>query len=85
MEGVGTVVYAALLSLGVRDESNFFKEDRPFLGIMYVISSSYLSWADVSSLESAQDPESTAFVLYSLSRHRLIVRVLVPVPGARSE
>ena len=43
------------------------------------------SWADVSSLESAQDPESTTFVVYSLSRHRVIVRVPVPGPGARSE
>ena len=85
MEGVGRVVYTALLSLGVRDKANFSKEDRPFLGIMHVISSSYLSWADASSLESAQGPESTAFGLYSLSRHRLIVRVLIPGFGARSE
>ena len=77
------MVYAVLLSLGVRDKANSSKEDRPFLGSMHVISSSYLSWADASSLESAQGPESTAFGLYSLSRHRLIVRVLVPVPGAR--
>ena len=79
------MVYTALLSLGVRDKVNFSKEDRPFLGIMHVISSSYLSWADASSLESAQGPESTAFGLYSLSRHRLIVRVLIPGFGARSE
>ena len=39
----------------------------------------------MSSLESAQDPESTTFVVYSLSRHRVIVRVPVPGPGARSE
>ena len=39
----------------------------------------------MSSLESAQDPESTTFVVYSLSRHRVIVRVPVPDPGARSE
>ena len=45
---MGRVVYAALLSSGVnrsesaRDKSDSFKEDRPFLGIMYVISSSYL-------------------------------------------
>ena len=45
---VGRVVYAALLSSGVnrsdsvRDKSDSFKEDRPFLGIMYVIWSSYL-------------------------------------------
>ena len=43
---VGRVVYAALLSSGVnksasvKDKSNSFKEDRPFLGIVYVISSS---------------------------------------------
>ena len=61
---LGRVVYAALLSLGVsRSDSvwNSFKEDKPFLGITYVIRSSYLSWADVSSFESAQDPESMAF------------------------
>ena len=40
---VGRVVYAALLSSGVnrsdsaREKSDSFKEDRPFLGIMYVI------------------------------------------------
>lgn len=39
----------------------------------------------MSSLESAQDLESTSFVVYSLSRHRVIVRVPVPGPGARSE
>ena len=56
----------------VRDKSNSF-EDRPFLGIMYVIWSSYLSCTDVSSLEPAQDPESMAF--------RLGMIVTVPVPG----
>ena len=85
MEEAGKVVYAAFLSLDVRDKANSSKEDRPFLGIMYVISSSYLSWADASSLESAQGPESMAFGLYSLCRHRLIVRVFVPGPCARSE
>ena len=40
---VGRVVYAALLSSSVnrsdsvRDKSDSFREDRPFLGIMYVI------------------------------------------------
>ncbi|EDR05424.1 uncharacterized protein LACBIDRAFT_329714 [Laccaria bicolor S238N-H82] len=66
---VGRVVYAAWLSSAARDKSDSFREDRPFLGIMYVISSSYLSWADVNGLETAQDTESTTFVIYSLSRH----------------
>jgi hypothetical protein len=38
----------------VGDKSNSFKDDGLFLGTMYVIWSSYLSWADVSSLEPAQ-------------------------------
>ena len=88
---LGRVVYAAFLLSGVnssdslRDKSKSFKEDRPFLGIMYVIWPSYLSWADVSSFQSAQDPDSTAFVVYSLSTHWVIVRLPVPGPGARSE
>ena len=39
----------------------------------------------MSSLESAQDPQSTTFVVYSLSRHRVVVKVPVPGPGARAE